>query len=200
MSMHNLQYPLTELCELALKYGSDKCPRIGHCYTPYYFEVFKNRRKSVKKLLEMGVGLAKYKNPYYVVGAGLRMWRDFFPNAQIFGADIAGESLFTEKRIDTYYCDERNKKDIKDLILKTGKDIDIVIDDASHHIHDQIFLLNTLMPLLDKKAVYIIEDCYRPHRISKMITKYDCHIPELLPNDSPERGSLVVFRHKNEDF
>lgn len=43
---------MTELCELAYKYGTDKCPQIKHFYTPYYYKLFKDRRLSVKKVLE----------------------------------------------------------------------------------------------------------------------------------------------------
>jgi hypothetical protein len=38
-------------------------------------------------------------------GASLYVWRDFFPNAYIFGADIDKEVLFNDKRITTGYID-----------------------------------------------------------------------------------------------
>ena len=112
--MKNLQYPLTDLCKLAMKYNSDKCPRIGHCYTPFYYELLKDRRASIKKVLEIGVGYEAMKRrmPNYTVGAGLFMWRDFFPNAQVYGADIVPDSIFTDDRLTTYYCDERNVEEI----------------------------------------------------------------------------------------
>ncbi len=196
--MHNLHLETTPLCELAMKYHSDKCPRLGHCYTPIYYNLFRDKRNSVQKVLEMGIGLESYrtKNPHYIVGAGLRMWRDFFPGAQIFGADIERESLFTEDRVQTFYCDNRNPNNLRDLINQTGNDIDIVIDDASHHIHDQVFLLRNLMPLLNKKVTYFMEDCYRPNQMLKMIKEYHCEVPEMPQNDGPERGSLLVFTYK----
>ena len=64
----------TPLCKLALKYRSDKCPKRGkHTYTPYYYDLLKNKKRSTKKVLEIGIGK----------GASLKMWRDFFPNAKI---------------------------------------------------------------------------------------------------------------------
>src|SRR5260221_5176203 len=103
----------TPLCKLAYKYGTDKCPQLKHCYTPYYHQLFKGRQKTVKKVLELGIGYYKtikeqeavYDRKlkrYYQKGASLKMWRDFFPNAQIFGADIQPDTLFEEERIKTY--------------------------------------------------------------------------------------------------
>lgn len=198
LPMYNIKYAPTELCEIAMKYSSDRCPRIGHCYTPFYYDFFKNRRESTKKVLEIGVGnnTMKRRLKTYTIGAGLRMWRDFFPNAQIFGADIVPEAIFTDDRITTYTCDERNPKDVKNLISKIGNDLDIVIDDASHHIGDQIFLFRTLMPLLNRKVIYIIEDCGRTRRMRKTFPKYNSLIPNLLPNELSAHDGLIVFTYK----
>lgn len=188
----------TELCELAMKYNSDKCPQIGHCYTPFYYEYLKDKRNSVKKVLEIGVGTNHYKKliPGYVLGAGLRMWRDFFPNAHVYGIDIMPESIFTDDRLTTLHCDERDEQAVKNLISKIGSDIDLVIDDGSHHVNDQIFLLKTLMPLLDKGVTYIIEDCLRTRLIRNLFPEYDSFIPVLPPNKKHIRGGLIVFSQK----
>ena len=94
----------TELCEIAFKYGADKCPQIGHMYTPFYYEFLKDKRQSFKKVVEFGVGNKRYYRaiPNYFIGASLRMWRDFFPNSQVYGADIAKESIFKDERLETF--------------------------------------------------------------------------------------------------
>jgi hypothetical protein len=190
---------LTELCKLAYKYGSDKCPEIGHQYTPFYYEFLKDKRQSIKKVLEMGVGSTRqYKHiANYHLGASLYMWRDFFPNAQIYGGDIVPSSVFEDGRVKTFLCDERNEGDIKRLIEQTGSDIDLVVDDASHHIADQRFLFKTLMPLLKKDVIYIIEDCGRTRSLSKELGEYDCFIPKLIPNDRPSaHDGIIVITNK----
>jgi len=96
----------TPLCEIAYKYKTDKCPQIKHAYTPYYYELLKDKRNKVKKVLEFGVE----------TGASLRMWRDFFPNAKIYGADILKKWIFQEDRIKTYLCDENDEEQVKKLI------------------------------------------------------------------------------------
>ncbi|OGM69341.1 hypothetical protein A2975_02340 [Candidatus Woesebacteria bacterium RIFCSPLOWO2_01_FULL_44_14] len=185
----NLQYPLTQLCKLAIKYNSVKCPRLGHCYTPFYYEFFKTKRSKIKKVLEIG-------DPGYL-GADLRMWRDFFPSARIFGANTNPESIFPKDRIATYYCDEMNEKDIKKLVSLIGHDIDLVIDNASNHFQHQTFLFQTLMPLLNQKVTYMVENCGRTRQMRDAFPKYNCQIPNLVLNKNPVRDGLIVFTHKN---
>ncbi len=186
----------TPLCELALKYGADKCPTIGHQYTPFYYEFLKDKKETIKKVLEVGIGnnrQIKYI-PGGVIGASIRMWRDFFPNAQIYGADRAPESFFTDERIQTIFCDETKEEDIKNLIKQTGTDIDLVIDDACHHMENQVFLFKTMMPMLDKGVTYIVEDCRRTRMIRKMFPEYESFIPQLPVNeDINAHDGIVIF-------
>ena len=116
----------------------------------------------IKKVLEMGVGdakeMASAKTSHYQTGASLRMWRDFFPNALIFGADIESRMMFKTDRIETFVCDQSDKEDLMRLIDKTGSDIDLFVDDGSHIPEHQISTCLTLMPILKKDVIYVIED------------------------------------------
>lgn len=186
----------TPLCKLAWKYRTDKCPRIKHVYTPFYYELFKKRRKTIKKVLEMGIGFDKtmpHCGDAYQIGASLRMWRDFFPNAQVYGADIAPVSIFQDERIETYLCDENKKADIKRLVEKTGLDIDLFVDDAFHHYKSQIFLAKTILPLLKNDVIYIIEDISHTRTVSKALNEYKCEAP-FLKNRKFRHGKLLVIR------
>ncbi len=191
----------TELCKLAYKYGSDKCPQLKHTYTPFYFDLFKDKRVSVKKVMEIGIGYYngiensptnydKTLKRNYHKGASLKMWRDFFPNATIYGADIKAETMFSEERIKTFVCDERKTADIANLISKTGHDIDIFIDDGSHLWRDQLFLAQTALPLLPKDVIYIIEDVRLPI-IIEQLKKYDCIVPNM-PKTSKDNCLILV--------
>lgn len=162
----------TPLCKLAQKYGTDKSPWIsetvwGHNYTPVYYEKFRDMRNSVKKVLEIGIGTKKSMPPKvrklknYVVGASLYMWRDFFPNATIYGIDVLPECMVKGDRIETFLVDQGNKNQLEDLIKKIGSDIDLVIDDGSHKALHQVFTCVVLKPLLNPEAVYVIEDVKR---------------------------------------
>ena len=139
---------MTPLCELAMKYGTDKCPqhrglRPGHSYTPFYHELFSPIRESVRTLLEIGIE----------TGASLRMWRDYFPNAQIVGVDNNPKCAVHENRINSICCDAQ------ELMRDYGfeEELNIVIDDGSHQVDDQIVTARSILPFMDK-GFYVIED------------------------------------------
>lgn len=189
----------TELCELAEKYRTDKCPMFRHNYTPFYYELFKDKRESVKKFFEMGIGYQRtmWHVKDYIIGASHFMWRDFFPNAHIYGADNRSELIFNDERITTYLCDETSKEQIEFLIKTIGGDIDIFIDDGSHRPEHQIFLCKTVMPFLKKDVIYIIEDVKYPDMIIRSLP-YDLEIPALLypePNDTKD-DRLIIVKNK----
>ena len=186
----------TELCRIAFKYGTDKCKKIKHPFTPYYYKILSKKRKSVKKVIEIGIGLKRHhsNSPKNTIGAGLYMWRDYFPNAKVFGADIDPNTMFADDRIQTFVCDQSSKKDLVKLIKNTGSDIDLVIDDGSHIPEHQIFTCLTLMPLLDKKVIYIIEDV-RDENIARKLTAYDYEV--ILPKEHKYPDDrLVVIKQK----
>lgn len=174
---------MTLLCDLALKYGTDKCSQIKHHYTELYYELLNARRMQVKKVVEIGIDQ----------GASLRMWRDFFPNAQIYGADIRPEALIQEERITSLLCDQTSKKDLKSLIDATGNDIDLFIDDGTHNPDDQIFTCLAAMSLLNKSVLYVIEDVGKPEIINRL-NKYDCQISRFRHKQYWD-DRLLIVRH-----
>jgi hypothetical protein len=187
------------LSKLAYKYGSDKCPQIKHTYTPFYYGLLNNKRKLVKKVLEVGIGCHKTMEHVAVIfdrgekrsyqkGASLKMWRDFFPNAQVYGADIEPEAIFIDERINTFRCDTRYKPNIEDLIKLTGADIDLFIDDGSHDWRDQIFLAKAALPLLKKDIIYIIEDVGYTQLVIDGLREYKCSVPKLTHPKKPQQN------------
>lgn len=191
------------LSELAFKYGTDKCPQLNHAYTPFYYELLKDKRQSIKKVLEMGIGNGNHSRKYFphaVTGASLFMWRDFFPNAQIYGADNDPGTMFTSERIETFLCDETKKEDLENLIKKTGSDIDLFIDDGLHSSYDQAFLCKTLMPLFKKDVIYIIEDIRLPGKLSRYLAEYVCYFPKLPPKERLKGSGdrMIIVKRKND--
>lgn len=145
---------MTLLDKLAVKYGADKFGK--HHYTEIYSELFpEHARDLVKKVLEIGTA----------EGASLYMWRDYFCNAQIYGGELEQnrvDLMRGQDRIQVYQCDQSLTEDLEFLINHTGWDLDFVIDDGSHMPHHQLHTCLTIMPLLWKNAVYVIEDVDHP--------------------------------------
>lgn len=188
---------LDDFNKLAYKYGADMCPQIMHFYTEFYYQLLKNKREQIKKVLEIGVGSEEIMThcPNYTEGASLYVWRDFFPNAQIYGIDILSQLVFKKNRIETFLCNQTDKRGLENLIWKIGSDIELVIDDGSHIPEDQVFTCKVLMPILNKNVEYIIEDVGNPNIIEEL-KEYDCHLKRK--NRAHNRyNRLLEIKNKN---
>lgn len=190
-------YNITPLCEIAFKYGTDKCPQVnGAYYTPFYYELFKDKQPTFRKILELGVGsrVAMQRVPKnYQRGASLRMWRDFFPNAQVYGVDLSPTAIFQDERIQTFLLNTKEASDMKQLIDIIGSDIDLVIDDSTHREKSQLRAIRALMPFLNNDVIYIIEDVTNPESIKKELTEYNCQIGLTGPK---KIANLVIVTKK----
>lgn len=189
---------LTKLCEI---YKSDKGSinhdKKGiwgwkaHTYSNYYYSLFNHFKDDVKLVFECGLGTNNTDYQYNmsnngIPGASLRVWRDYFRNAQIYGADIDKNVLFQEDRISTFYVDQLNTSSIETMWKKIGiKNFDIIIDDGLHNTYANINLFTNSFNKLKKNEIYIIEDIH-------LLVLND--IMEKLKNFNPE---LVVLKNKN---
>ena len=147
----DISYDTTELCEIMSKHGSDKSSCV-HNYTLIYSELFKNIKASANHFFELGIGTINS-------GASLRGWKEYFTSANIYGADILDEVLFTEHRIQTYQCDQLDKKSISKLWYKF-KDVefDVILEDGLHTYEANIHFFENSFFKVKKGGYYIIED------------------------------------------
>jgi len=112
---------MTELCDLAYKYGSDKCPQNKHHFTEWYYQEFISRREAVRKVVEIGIGELEIPNPMNCkIGSSLYMWRDFFPNAMIYGVDIDPKLLIQDDRIQCFEYNQWKEADMLWLLEQVG--------------------------------------------------------------------------------
>src|SRR6266404_476232 len=108
----------TRLCRVMSKYGSDKGR--AHNYTTVYSALFERRYHERLRIFELGLGSNNPDVPstmgeFGVPGASLRGWRQLFPHALVYGADIDREILFQEDRIKTFFCDQLDQSSIREL-------------------------------------------------------------------------------------
>jgi len=140
------QEQVSSLSELGKLYGSDKPVQ----YTPFYDLLFTSMRERVKSVFEIGI----------FNGGSLRMWRDYFPNAHIYGMDILEERIFQEERIKTFQGDQASLAAFGPALKYAP--FDLIIDDGSHAPHHQVSNAEYLMPYLKPGGLYIIEDINPP--------------------------------------
>ena len=153
---------MTPLCELARKYETDKGGehyRYGggdsdtcHNYTPRYHALFGEDREKVRHVLEIGIHQ----------GCSLRMWKEYFPKANIVGLDSNRECLrHAEERILCLPADQSNPVSLAMAMGQVPQDappFDLIVDDGSHERGHQIISMKTLLPFLAPWGYYVIED------------------------------------------
>jgi hypothetical protein len=146
------------------KHGSDKAHR-WHNYTLVYSLLFKESCDRPLRVFELGLGtnnpgLASTMGVDGRPGASLRGWREIFPNALIYGADIDRNILFQEERIKTFYCDQLDQGAIRELWSQPDlhDGMDVIIEDGLHTFEANISFLEGSLDHLRPGGVYIIED------------------------------------------
>lgn len=161
---------LNALCD---KYGTDKgevavdghpYPWVSHSYADFYETRFGHCRHAITTVFECGLGSFRADLPWNMgaqgrPGASLRVWRDYFPNARIFGADIDAEALFQEDRISTHRVDQTSPAAIAamwDAIPVEA--FDLIIDDGLHQFDAGVCLFENSFHKLRPGGLYIIED------------------------------------------
>jgi hypothetical protein len=103
------------------------------------------------------------------------MWRDYFPNANIFGCDILSNVLFNEERITTFQTDQSNENSLNTLISNIGNKLDLIIDDGSHVQQHMVTSFKILWKSLKVSGLYIIEDIHISFidRIANLNTEFN---------------------------
>jgi hypothetical protein len=80
-------------------------------------------------------------------GASLRAFRDFLPNAVIYGADVDRRILFEEDRIHCHFLDQTNFSSFEKIDNIIQEKLDLIVDDGLHSPNANI---NTLIFALKK--------------------------------------------------
>ena len=149
---------LLELFEKYNNYHDVDYPSDKNSYHSYiedvYEEYFSPYRDKKVDLLEIGVSYS----------GSIRLWNDYFEDATIYG-------------VDNFSCGAEHKNKAQDLIdgevdnvkiiCKDAYDeavseelpqFDIIIDDGSHRLHDQIATYELLKDRMNPGGLFIIED------------------------------------------
>jgi hypothetical protein len=152
-----------DLDALARYYGTDKGSQdfgiaIGHNYTPIYHRHFGPHRKTVRSVLEIGVGGSSSVEGYETPAGGqsLRMWCRYFPNASIVGVDIFHKEV-SGPRITFEQGNATDPEFLSRVIEKYGP-FDIVVDDGSHIGREIIASFRVLWEAVKPGGFYVIED------------------------------------------
>jgi len=140
------------LNDIGLKYDADKSSRFHH-YLDFYQKHLPDRDFS-GRLLEIGV----------MDGLSMKMWAEYYPNAEIVGIDIKEDMASymhnsdwqVPESVKLITCDGTDPKQTGPLGM-----FDIIIDDGSHYMsHQQASFKHLYYNQLNKGGVYVIEDLW----------------------------------------
>jgi hypothetical protein len=165
-------------------YGSDKA--MTHNYHLLYGPILA-QQDAVSAVLEIGIGT---NNPDVVSnmgvngkpGASLRAFREFLPDAQIYGADIDRRILFSEERISTFFVDQTDLGSFDAIADDLGDSLDLIIDDGLHSPNANLATLLFGLERLKIGGWLVIEDIAPSalpmwNVISALIpSQYDCRV------------------------
>jgi len=162
---------MSELGRLADLHGSDKGTRMSaHRYTRVYDRLFHSLRSEHITFVEIGLMRRESRrastgtdgtNPVPMNRApSLEMWRNYFPNATIFGFDIDDFSSVKIDRCAILRGDMSCVDDLRRLTQAVGGPIDVLLEDGSHASHHQQIALGSLFPSIRSKGIYLIEDLH----------------------------------------
>jgi trans-aconitate methyltransferase len=174
------QADLAELFQASLS-DKDRCG-----YTPLYEILFSGIRDRPLKILEIGIGtmlpdavstMRGYAPEDYRPGASLRVWRDYFPNAQVYGIDMQWDCMFSEERIQTFQLDSSNPLEVAEW-KRQNPDLffDVLIEDGSHSDVTQLRSLAQWWDRVTPGGFYITEDLnlgclqhHSPHVVREIV-------------------------------
>lgn len=128
--------------------GSDKSTHHG------YEEVYSHLLAYTKPRSFLEIGLFLGDTP----STDLHAWAEVFPEADIYGADIKGHLLFETDRIKTFFVDQDNAETMTTLKASIGKNVDIILDDASHIFELTVKTFENMFSLVTDDGIYLIED------------------------------------------
>jgi len=193
---------LTDLMNLS---GSDKGGRNNHHnFASYYSEIFFHKKNDIKNFLEIGLGtndtsVLSNMGSNGIPLASLRAWRDYFKNANIYGADIDKNILKNEDRIETFYVDQTDPITIKEMFKNIGeKKFDIILEDGLHEYNANICFFENAIEYLEPNGTYIIEDVYYKDQ-DKFIKyfenkKYNFSIIDIFHEKNIANNCLIIIK------
>jgi len=139
----------------------------AHGYSLLYEKYFMKKKDKNLKILELGsfYGNAAASLYYY------------FKNSEIYSGDILPDLFrYESSRIKNFYIDTSSETSIKAILVNKDINFDIIIEDASHSLKDQIITLFLIFKKITPNGLFICEELDFPE------TRKDMNLNKEYPN------------------
>ena len=139
----------------------------GHGYSKFYDLLFSEIKNKPLNIIEIG---SFYGN----ASAALFF---YFKRSIIYGGDINPDMFkYKSNRVKNFFIDNGSRSSIEKNLLKSNINFDIIIEDGSHKLKDQIISLFMLFPILNSGGYFVSEEIDFPE------TKEDMRINQSPPD------------------
>ena len=141
---------------------------IAHGYAKIYEKYLKDNKNRILSIIELGSFYGNASAAFFF----------YFKNAKIYSADINPDMyLYSSKRLKNFFTDTSSRSSIEKNIINKSIKFDLIIEDASHMLKDQIISLFTLFRTLNSGGLFIVEEIDFPEKREDMRINQD--FPDL---------------------
>ena len=132
---------------------------IAHGYAKIYEKYLKEHKDKNLNIIELGSFYGNASAAFYF----------YFKNSQIYSADINPDMyIYRSKRLKNFFTDTSSRSSIEKNILSRNIEFDLIIEDASHMLKDQIISLFILFKNLKSGGLFIVEEIDFPEKREDM--------------------------------
>ena len=154
---------------------------IAHGYAKIYEKYLKDNKDRVLNIIELGSFYGNASAAFFF----------YFKNAKIYSADINPDMyLYSSKRLKNFFTDTSSRSSIEKNIINKNIKFDLIIEDASHMLKDQIISLFTLFRTLNSGGLFIVEEIDFPEKREDM----------RINQDYPDLKTILKKIMNNENF
>ena len=145
------------LIELVNNSKTDK--NTTHSYLELYQKLLISKKETAKNVLEVGIGNFGEKN-----GGSIKLWKDFFTNATIYGLDILPidrvmDELLNDDRVILYTSSNAYDNNFfTTQFLNKNIKCDFMLDDGPHTLESMKQFIKLYSQIMTDDGILIIED------------------------------------------
>mgnify|MGYP001185231154 FL=1 len=153
----------------------------AHGYAKIYENHFKEIKKKKLNIIELGAFYGNATAALYF----------YFKNSFLFSADINPDMfLYKSKRVKNFFANTSSRNSIQENLLDKDIKFDLIIEDASHMLKDQIISLFMLFKTLQSGGLFIIEEIDFPEKREDM----------RINQNKPDLKTILQKVNNNENF
>lgn len=140
----------------------------AHGYSKFYEDIFYPIKNKILNIIEIGSFYGNASAAFFF----------YFKKSKIYGADINPDMFkYKADRVERLYVNSSSLSSIKNELINKKIKFDIIIEDASHMLKDQIISLFYLFPTLNNGGYFIVEELDFPETREDMRANH--HAPDL---------------------